>query len=288
MTHIQRRSFLKTLGVTFASLGVTKSFARNSKTPKEFYGILYDSTRCIGCQSCEFACAEKNGLPEPVGSPDPGRIRTPDTQHRLVINVFETSNGEQFMRRACNHCNEPACASGCLTKAMYKTEEGPVTWRKPKCMGCRSCMVSCPFDVPKFEYESANPGIQKCTMCYETVKEGGTPACVENCPAEALTFGYRKDLLEEAKRRIYTEPDRYYHKIYGEYEAGGTGVLYLAAVPFEDLGMKTNVGTTPYPEYTKTFLYSVPLILTLWPPFLVALFRARKNSKNSLSELNKN
>ena len=280
-----RRNFLKTLGVLGVTFSMEKGFGASlhKKNDIEFYGILYDSTRCVGCQSCEIACANQYGLTEPEDYPQPGVIRKTDEQRRLVINSFNTSKGEQYMRMACNHCNNPACASACLTKAMYKTDEGPVIWRENKCMGCRSCMISCPYDIPKFEYDSPNPKIQKCRMCYELIQEGGMPACVENCPAEALLFGKRRDLIEIARQRIYADPETYHHAIYGEHEVGGTGVLYLAAVPFEELGLRTDLGTTAYPEFSKTFLYSVPAVLILWPAFLLGLnnsFNERKRNRD--------
>ena len=148
-------------------------------------------------------------------------------------------------------------------------------------MGCRFCMLSCPFDVPKFEYDSPVPRIQKCTMCWDRLEEGGMPACVENCPAGALTFGRRSELLDEARSRIYGSPDSYVHEIYGENEAGGTGYLYLAGVPFDQLGFRTDVATTPYPTYTREFLYAVPVVLTLVPPFLVALNRATRTESET-------
>ena len=172
------------------------------------------------------------------------------------------------------HCNQPACATACPTKALVKTEEGPVIWRKDKCMGCRFCMVSCPFEMPKFEYDSPNPKIQKCKMCFERLQEGEKPACVTECPEEAIIFGSRRELIKEARKRIYENPNLYSDHIYGEHEAGGTGYLYLSSVPFDELGMRTDLGSTPYPEYTKTFLYSVPVVLTLWPAFLLALNKA--------------
>ena len=147
-------------------------------------------------------------------------------------------------------------------------------------MGCRSCMISCPFDIPKFDYNSPNPKIQKCRMCFELVQEGQVPVCVENCPAEAVLFGKRSDMLEIARERIYADPDNYNHSIYGEHEVGGTGVLYLASVPFEELGLRTDLGTKSYPEYTKTFLYSVPAVLVLWPAMLLGLHSAAKERLN--------
>ena len=265
------------------SLSFAKSFGAPSKKKEEteFYGILYDSTRCIGCQSCEIACSEEYGFPSPEDYPEVGVKRETDESRRVVVNAFETSKGEQYIRNACNHCSSPACASACLTKAMVKTEEGPVIWREDKCMGCRSCMIACPFNVPKFEYHSPNPKIQKCRMCYELLQEGEQPACVASCPAEAMLFGKRRDLIEIAKARIYAEPDNYNHEIYGEHEVGGTGVLYLSAVPFEELGFRTDLGSTAYPEYNKTFLYSVPAVLILWPAFLLGLRNASDEIKNN-------
>ena len=167
---------------------------------------------------------------------------------------------------------------------MYKTEEGPVIWRGDKCMGCRYCMVSCPFDAPKFEYNSPNPNIEKCNMCFEKVSEGELPACVENCPAEALTFGTRKEMIAEARRRIHDDPDLYYDGIYGEHEAGGTGFLYLSPVPFEELGLNTSLQDRPYPELTKGFLYSVPTIFILWPALLLGLYNSTKDNSKKPDE----
>jgi len=286
---VDRRNFFKALGIIGGSLTMGKTFgspANNVKSNIEFDGILYDSTLCAGCQACEFACADHYGFSYPDDVPEPGVKREPNETMRLAVNGYNTSKGEMYMRKACNHCNEPACASACLTKAMLKTDEGPVIWREEKCMGCRSCMISCPFDVPKFDYNSPNPKIQKCRMCFELLKEGGKPVCVENCPAEALVFGKRRDLIEIAKARIYAEPEKYNHAIYGEHEVGGTGVIYLASVPFEELGLRNDLGTVPYPEYNKTFLYSVPAVLILWPAFLLGLHSAfvERKSKNQIEE----
>jgi hypothetical protein len=132
-------------------------------------------------------------------------------------------------------------------------------------------MVSCPFDVPKFEYNEWNPKIQKCTMCYERLEAGKEPACVASCPTDALTFGTRVKNLGIARHRIYSHPKEYVHHIYGENEAGGTGYIYLSAVPFDQIGFRTDLGTEAYPEYTKEFLYAVPMVLFGVPAFLLGL-----------------
>jgi formate dehydrogenase iron-sulfur subunit len=280
---VNRRNFFKALGLTGAALALGRK-SKASPAPaseKEFYGILYDSTKCLGCQTCEFSCAEANGLPEPEGTLEAGLIRKTDENHRTVVNAYNTSKGEFFVKRQCMHCNEPACTAACLTQAMYKTREGAVIWRAEKCMGCRYCMVSCPFDIPKFEYHSANPRIEKCTMCFERISDGKIPACVENCPAGALMFGTRRDMIKEARKRINDNPEQYVDHIYGEHEAGGTGFLYLSAVPFEELGFNTSIQTESYPALSKGFLYSVPTIFVLWPAMLLGLREATKNKLNN-------
>lgn len=108
-------------------------------------------------------------------------------------------------------------------------------------------------------------------MCWERLKKGEKPACVEACPEEALFFGLRREVIYEANRRIYQKSAEYIPHIYGEHEVGGTGYVYISKVPFEQIGFRTDLGTTAYPEYTKGFLYSVPLVLLLWPSFLIGI-----------------
>ena len=280
---LNRRIFFKTLGVTGTTFLIGKETSADNSVPElvEFEGILYDSTRCAGCQTCEISCAQANGLPEPTDTPTSGIIRKTDENHRTVINVFNTSKGDVFVKKQCMHCNQPACASACLTRAMSKLKTGPVVWNGDKCMGCRYCMISCPFDVPKFEYHSPNPKITKCTMCSERLKENKLPACVENCPAEALKFGTRRELIAEARKRIAENPGVYYDHIYGETEAGGTSFLYLSPVPFNEIGFDTGIQKSSYPELSKGFLYSVPAIFVLWPMALLGIHDATKNNENT-------
>jgi len=279
---LDRRSFLKTLGVVGTTLAVGKSLgAPTEKTAGiEFQGILYDSTRCLNCRTCERVCAKVHALPEPLDAPKTaGAIRKTDETRRTVVNCYATSKGDAYVKNQCMHCNEPACAAACLTQAMYKTKEGPVIWRGDKCMGCRYCMVSCPFDVPKFEYHSANPMIVKCDMCYDRIKHGVTPTCAGACPGDALTFGTRRELLKEARKRICENPKDYSDQIYGERVAGGTGFLYLAACPPEELGFNTTLQNTSYPALSKGFLYTVPSVFVLLPPLLLGIYEATKRNQ---------
>jgi len=290
---MDRRGFLKTVASTVGTAGGSlllgsPARAKESRAATELMGVLVDTTRCIGCRSCEEACAEENGLPVPdidsAGWDDVfEERRNPSVTQYSVVNRFG-GDEEIFVKKQCMHCNQPACAAACLTKAMLKTDEGPVIWREDKCMGCRFCMLSCPFDIPKFEYDKAVPRIMKCHLCFERLNDGDEPACVEVCPEEAIVFGKRRDLLDEARTRIYTEPDKYVHSIYGEHEAGGTGWIYLASVPFDQLGFNTNLEMRAYPELAKGFLYSVAVVFLLWPPFLLGLSRATGGAEKAEEE----
>ena len=274
---IDRRTFLKGLGTGFAAAPASLLLpgglgAKEVAADKEFMGVLVDATRCIGCRSCEQACAEAHNLPVPDIS-DESVFEKPRKTSEIqwtVVSRYKTEKGEIFVKKQCMHCNQPGCVAACPVKAMTKRENGAVTW-DTNCFGCRFCMVSCPFDIPKFEYDKTFPEIQKCNLCWDRLTKGENPACVEACPAEALTFGTRREMIEEANRRIYRNSGEYVSHIYGEHEVGGTGYLYLSAVPFEQIGFRTDLGTTAYPEFSKGFLYSVPIVLLLWPAFLLGV-----------------
>lgn len=284
---MNRKDFLRTVNLSLLGvLAADSAKAAGAINESEMVGVLVDTTLCLGCRSCEYACAEANGLPEPTDDDsvfDTERKRS-EVQW-TVVNRYETEGGEVYVKKQCMHCLQPACATACLTKAMLKTEQGPVVWRANKCMGCRFCMISCPFDGPKFEYHSAVPRLRKCGMCLDRLRNGEQPACVENCLGDdALVFGPRNKLIRIARERIYAEPDKYIDHIYGDREVGGTSFLYLASVPFDQLGFRGDLGSKPYPELTKEFLYSVPVVLTLLPPFLLAISHATKKANTEGEE----
>jgi len=271
---MDRRGFLKTtLVVGTAALAGNQLCAQEPRKPEEFVGILVDTTRCIGCRACEVACGEEHDMlvPDVLNDGALETQRNTSDKQWMVVNKHATEKGDVFVKRQCMHCYQAACAIACPTEAMKQNSIGPTTWDGDKCLGCRYCMTSCPFDMPKFEYDSWNPKIQKCTMCFERLEAGQKPACVMACPTDALMFGTRVKNLEIARHRIYSHPDDYVHHIYGEHEVGGTGYIYLSAVPFDQLGFRNDLGTTPYPDYTKEFLYAVPMILFGVPAFLLGL-----------------
>jgi Fe-S-cluster-containing dehydrogenase component len=284
---MDRRGFLKTsVVVGGTALAGKKLNAQERHNPEEFVGILVDTTRCIGCRACEIACGETHDLvvPDVLSDGALEKVRKTSEKQWTVVNKFETEKGDVFVKRQCMHCYQAACATACPTEAMYKTQTGPVIWRGNKCIGCRFCMISCPFEMPKFEYHEWNPKLQKCTMCSERLAQGQKPACVNACPTDALIFGTRKKNLEIARHRIYSHPDKYVHHIYGENEVGGTGYIYLSAVPFDQIGFRTDLGNTPYPEYTKEFLFAVPMVLFGVPAFLLGLNALAGNSGPAAEE----
>ena len=186
--------------------------------------ILVDITKCIGCRSCEQACKQIHGFPA-------------STEAKLSPTAFTVveERGDRFVRRMCMHCQDPACASACLVGALKKTAAGPVTYDASKCIGCRYCLVACPFSVPRYEWAKLVPFVKKCDMCAARQAKGQPPACVEACPVQASISGNRDAILEEAERRILNDP-KYVRHIYGSEEAGGTSVFFISDVPFEKLG----------------------------------------------------
>jgi formate dehydrogenase iron-sulfur subunit len=216
--------------------------------------ILTDLTRCIGCEACVWACKEVNELPREV---------RPDRLSSDSLSVVER-HGDLFVRRQCMHCLDPACVSVCPVGALQKTPEGPVIYDASRCIGCRYCMIGCPFGIPRYEWDEPLPKVQKCTMCFERrLKEGLEPACTAACPTGATKFGDRDALIREAQDRILADPDRYVDHVYGLEEAGGTSVLYLSPVPFGELGFRTSVGSDPYPHLTWNVLSKIPNVVSV-------------------------
>jgi len=258
MSVTDRRSLLK--GLAFAggaaATGAAPAVAREPKTaPEAAMGMLYDTTRCIGCKACVFACQQANDL-EPTTDAEGLHLAPIDLDCRTknVIKLYQEGDRRSYFKAQCMHCVDPACAAACMLGSLHKDETtGIVSWDPDYCVGCRYCMMACPFNVPKFEFDQAIPKIVKCELCRHRVEgaalergpdgfsrypDGHGPACCEVCPRSAVIYGRRDELLEEAHRRIAESPGKYHEdRVYGEVEAGGTQVLYLAHVPFDRVGL---------------------------------------------------
>jgi len=293
---ISRRTFLG--GLSTMGLGAVFTSSAKAQEDKDFAGhadtaaILHDTTLCVGCRVCEAACNKVNNLPSPDHSFSDLSIlnhkRRTTTAQYTVVNRYEDKNTLRkpvFIKNQCNHCVTPACVSACFVKALKKTRQGPVVYDASVCVGCRYCIIACPFEIPTYEYDNpTNPGISKCTMCADRIKKGQLPGCVEACPKEALIFGKRADLMKLAHASIWKYPDRYIDHIYGEYEIGGTSWLYLSAVPFKSLGMREDLGTIPASSLTSGALSIIPLVAGLWPFLLTGIYVMNKQKGKEAKE----
>jgi formate dehydrogenase iron-sulfur subunit len=221
--------------------------------------ILVDITKCIGCRSCEQACKQIHGFPL-------------DTETKLSTTAFTVveEHGDRFVRRMCMHCQDPACASVCLVGALKKTTAGPVTYDAAKCIGCRYCLVACPFNVPRYEWTKLVPYVKKCDFCAERQAKGQLPACVEACPVQASIAGNREEILEEAQRRVLND-SKYVKHIYGSDEAGGTSVFFISDVPFEKLGFVA-APKQSMPVLTASALGDGPTVIMVGGALLSGLY----------------
>lgn len=278
MAKQSRRDFLKvSVAATALLSGVpSKKIKAGPKNilSEDRMGVLVDTTACVGCRNCEWACKTAHGLPtKPLDSYNDRSVfkemRRPSKKALTVVNQYQNPKNELLpidVKVQCMHCDHPACVSACIVGAMSKQENGSVIWDTDKCIGCRYCMVACPFQIPAFEYHTAlNPDIRKCDFCFERTKEGKLPACVEICPVEALTYGTRNELVRVAREKIKRDPDRYKNHIYGEYEVGGTSWLYLAGMDFSKLSFP-KLGDKPAPGVSESiqhgiFAYFVPPVM---------------------------
>ena len=239
-------------------------------------GLLYDVTKCIGCGACYDACKEQNKLPE---------TNKDFLKDHLSANTYTVVEeyDDTYARKMCMHCKEPTCVSVCPVGAFTKTELGPVLYDADKCMGCRYCMQACPHRVPRYEWNKLNPRVRKCVMCYDRVKKGLPTACAEACPTGATKFGDLDDLILEAKKRLKDEPKKYYQQIYGLEDAGGSNVLIVSPVPFEQLGYAGNLPKEPLPTYTMQALEKIPGVVSVSAVFLGGMYWLTKR-KNEIAK----
>jgi len=273
MPSLSRRDFLKIAAAGACTAAVSSAAApvlAKEVDPLEQFGMLYDATMCVGCNGCTNACRQWNNTSPEVVSGLYDAPKTLSVHTWTMIQLYQEGDTYSFVKRACMHCVDPACVSGCPVHALQKSDEGPVTYDPDRCIGCRYCMYTCPFHVPRFEWDAVLPVVAKCTLCVDRVKQGLGSACAERCPTGALIWGKRGELIAEAEGRIKANPERYVDHIYGKDDAGGTSILYLSSVPFEKLGLD-NMGTEPIPALSeRTGNVFIPSILIGGPLLLMA------------------
>lgn len=283
MNPMDRREFLKLGGALAGALTLPAAVEAQGEVPSfdDAYAVLYDATRCVGCRSCMRRCREVNHLPA-----DPGEINgvafdmptTLSERNGMVIQAYveesASGSGQQrwsFVKKNCMHCNAPACVSACPVAALKKTARGPVLYEEDRCIGCRYCMLACPYGVPRYEWMDRAPRVRKCDL---------NGACVQACPTGALTDGTRRALIAEAHRRIEREPQRYVDHVYGEHEGGGTSYLLLSAVPFEKLGLPKLSASAPG-HFAEPILRTVPGWVAGLALFLGALHQLQRKPRSS-------
>jgi len=222
-------------------------------------GLLIDFTRCIGCDACRLACREANGLGAPA--PDAPPPEDLGASELTVVLAREVGGQAVHVRRLCMHCADPACVSACPLGALKKRADGPVVYDPDLCFGCRYCMTACPFQVPRYNWDSPAPVIHKCTLCYPRLDEGREPACAAVCPTGATRYGPRELLLRIARERLRSHPARYTDHVYGEHEVGGTDVLMLAPADFAALGFPAGLPRRALPALTWAVQKRIPNVL---------------------------
>lgn len=274
-TGMSRREFVGALGIglggacLLGTLGTTEVLADNSMAQQRV--IMYDSTKCIGCHTCEQACKIENNLPgevviEPVTtttgtvttdmattgtttettetttsttttSTTPaitvGGGLTADTWLQVTSSEITLDDGSIASLYIRHACMHcGSCAKVCPAHAIVQREDGIVTVDPDKCIGCHYCFEACPFDIPRYGDDGA---MQKCIMCYGRVDEGKEPACVEACPTHALTFGYREDIAPNGTEQIMAlkEKGYTYAYLYGDNELGGLPLMYTLPYSFD-------------------------------------------------------
>jgi Fe-S-cluster-containing dehydrogenase component len=259
---LSRRQFFKLSAATVGAAAMTSvassAIASTGVSPANTPAMLIDISRCVGCGNCQRSCTQANGLHPTTEQQEGLSIQT-----YTFVQSYDLGDGKtRFVKRQCMHCLDAACASACPVSALHKTDEGPIAYRPSRCLGCRYCMVACPFGVPRFDWNNGfTPEIRKCMFCIERQRAGKLPACAENCPSGALKVGTRDELLKEAHARILASPGAYVDHVYGEHEAGGTAWLYISDVPFAQLGFRTDVTTRPIPAYTWDIMSKLPWVV---------------------------
>ncbi len=275
-----------TVGVKDAEAAAKREFS------PEAVGMFYDSTKCIGCQACVISCYEINFLnresyinnviaPEdqnfivredlipklaPGDQFNPDRpwlnVETNDYRFRNIIQKYvDPEDNVHFIKHQCMHCNHPECVSVCPVAALTKDPvDGVVEYNASYCIGCRYCQLACPFLIPKYEWKRAVPKIVKCDMCKSTLGANGISGtgCTNVCPTGAVIYGKRVDLMEDAKSRISNNPGKYFaDKVYGEYDNGGTDVIYLSAVDFKYLGFDERIQDYSYAAVSEKLHHTI-------------------------------
>ncbi len=216
--------------------------------------ILTDVTKCIGCLECVAGCKEANDLA--LERPRTWQNNDGLSARNWTSIIRQPDN--HYVRKQCRHCLEPACVTACPVGALYRTDAGAVVYDPDKCMGCRYCMMACPYGIPRYDWDEPVPYVRKCILCYDKLGKGEQPGCTSACPTGATIFGDRDELIAEGHRRIGAEPGKYIERVWGEHEFGGTSVLYVSDIDLSFLTYGGKTGVEPLPQTTALAMKAVP------------------------------
>jgi formate dehydrogenase iron-sulfur subunit len=236
------------------------------------YAMYIDASKCMACRGCQVACKQWNenvgfipGVRETknVGSYENPLALDPQTWTRIKFTEYAPDNGQfqwLFLKEGCMHCGEAACVDVCPTGALKYGPHGIITYERALCNGCGYCSQFCPFGIPQLEVFNTPTGeakSSKCVFCQDRTTNGLKPACVKTCPAGALGWGDRDEIIGQAKARV----DRLKSElgfpganVYGETQLGGLGRIYVLTAPPEEYGLPKDV--------------KYPTMSTLWQKIL--------------------
>jgi molybdopterin-containing oxidoreductase family iron-sulfur binding subunit len=209
----QRRQFLKTsLGAAAVAIApgmlLYQTAHGNSQgaDPKVRWGMLVDTAQCkTGCNDCVSACNKENGLS--------GGTSATDAQWIRKIEIKDVSSGRELsLPMMCQHCEHPPCVDVCPTGASFKRADGIVLVDRHRCIGCRYCMMACPYKARSFVHEplqDQNPDVPRgkgtveaCSLCVHRIDKGQIPACAEACQNKAILFGDLNDANSEIYKKV--------------------------------------------------------------------------------------
>ncbi len=209
----QRRQFMKTsMGVAAIAIAPgmllygTSHGKSEGASSKVRWGMLIDTTQCTqGCTDCVSACNKENGLS--------GGTKSTDSQWIRKIEIKDISNGlVSSLPMMCQHCEHPPCVDVCPTQASFKRADGIVLVDRHRCIGCRYCMMACPYKARSFVHEpleNQNPDVPRgkgtveaCSFCVQRIDKGQIPACAEACQNKAILFGDLNDANSEIYKKV--------------------------------------------------------------------------------------
>jgi formate dehydrogenase iron-sulfur subunit len=172
-------------------------------------GFFTDTSVCIGCKACEVACKEWNGVPDDgfnllgMSFDNTGELSANSWRHVAFIEQTVPASGDVRWLMAsdvCKHCTHAACLDVCPTGSLFRTEFGTVVVQDDICNGCGYCIPACPYGV--IDQRKDDGRAFKCTLCYDRIGDGLTPACAQACPTESIQFGDLDELRQRAQARV--------------------------------------------------------------------------------------